>query len=156
MVRAPGSWSKGRSESPRERRENSFFQGQLSVLTLISVSFPHPCYCSSTYTIRVILPNVQVTVKHTCTLCIIKWSDPVKWALLYSVHRTCAETAAVSHGTSNVTTKQCFQYTTSMEINKKRYKKYKQNKRKKNTVTHSESHVTWAQWVCSRAADNTI
>ena len=46
VVRAPSSWLKG----PRfeERRENCLLQGQLSVLTLISVSVPPPCYCSST------------------------------------------------------------------------------------------------------------
>ena len=31
-----------------ERRENFLLQGQLSVLTLISVSIPPPCYRSST------------------------------------------------------------------------------------------------------------
>ena len=35
-------------ESLLERRENFLLQGQLSVLTLISVSVPPPCYRSST------------------------------------------------------------------------------------------------------------
>ena len=49
MVRAPESWLKGRGfESLQERRENFLLRGQLSVLTLISVSIPPPCYCSST------------------------------------------------------------------------------------------------------------
>ena len=49
VVREPDSWSKGRGfESLQERRENFLLQGQLSVLTLISVSVPSPCYCSST------------------------------------------------------------------------------------------------------------
>ena len=49
VVRAPDSWLKGRGfESLLERRENFLLQGQLSVLTLISVSVPPPCYCSST------------------------------------------------------------------------------------------------------------
>ena len=52
----------------RERRENFILQGQLSVLTLISVSVPPPCYRSSTYKIPVILPKVQVTAKHAYTL----------------------------------------------------------------------------------------
>ena len=34
------------------------------------------------------------------------------------VHRTCAETAAVSRGTSDVTTKEHYQYTTSVDIKK--------------------------------------
>ena len=43
------SWLKGRGfESLLERRENFLLQGRLSVLTLISVSVPPPCYHSST------------------------------------------------------------------------------------------------------------
>ena len=49
MVRAPDSWLKGRGfESLLERQENFLLQGRLSVLTLISVSVPPPCYRSST------------------------------------------------------------------------------------------------------------
>ena len=49
VVRAPDSWLKGRGfESLQERRENFLLQGWLSVLTLISVSVPPSCYCSST------------------------------------------------------------------------------------------------------------
>ena len=49
VVRAPDSWLKGRGfESQQERRENYLLQGHLSVLTLISVSVPPPCYHSST------------------------------------------------------------------------------------------------------------
>ena len=49
VVRAPDSWLKGRGfESLLERRENFLLQGRLSVLTLISVSVPTPCYHSST------------------------------------------------------------------------------------------------------------
>ena len=45
VVRAPDSWLKGRGfESLLERRENFLLQGRLSVLTLISVSVPPPCY----------------------------------------------------------------------------------------------------------------
>ena len=36
------------SSPGKERRENFLLQGQLSVLTLISVSVPPPCYRSST------------------------------------------------------------------------------------------------------------
>ena len=49
VVRAPDSWLKGLGfESLLERRENFLLQGRLSVLTLISVSVPPPCYHSST------------------------------------------------------------------------------------------------------------
>ena len=49
VVRAPDSWLKGHGfESLLERRENFLLQGRLSVLTLISVSVPPPCYHSST------------------------------------------------------------------------------------------------------------
>ena len=49
VVRAPDSWLKGRGfESLLEWRENFLLQGRLSVLTLISVSIPAPCYRSST------------------------------------------------------------------------------------------------------------
>ena len=49
VVRAPDSWLKGRGfESLLERRENFLLQGRLSVLTLISVSVPPPCYHNST------------------------------------------------------------------------------------------------------------
>ena len=48
-VRVPDSWSKDRgNESWQERLENFLLQGQLSVLTLISVSVPPPCYRSFT------------------------------------------------------------------------------------------------------------
>ena len=46
---APYSSSEGRwFESRQEGRENCLIQGQLSVLTLVSVSVPPPCYRSST------------------------------------------------------------------------------------------------------------
>ena len=65
-VRARDSWLKGpRFESLQERQDNFLLQGQLSVLTFVSV-----------YT----------------------------GAWLNDVHRTCAETAAVSCGTSHVAT----------------------------------------------------
>ena len=49
VVRASDSWLKGPGfKSLQERRENFLLQGQLSVLTLISVCVPPPCYRSST------------------------------------------------------------------------------------------------------------
>ena len=48
VVRVPDSWLKGRGfESLLERQDNFLLQGRLSVLTLISVSVPPPCYHSS-------------------------------------------------------------------------------------------------------------
>ena len=48
-VRAPDSWLKGRGfEFLQERRENFLLQGQLSLLTLTSVSIPPPCSRSCT------------------------------------------------------------------------------------------------------------
>ena len=41
-------WLERRTRDRKERRENFLLQGQLSVLTLISVSVPPPCYRSST------------------------------------------------------------------------------------------------------------
>ena len=54
-------------------------------------------------------------------------------AWLYGVHITCAETAAVSRGTSHITSKLRCQYTTSLDIEKRAIKK----KGKKDAVTHS-------------------
>ena len=52
---------KGRGfESLKERRENFPLKGQLSVLTLISVSVPPPCYRRSMLKTLVIPPKVQV------------------------------------------------------------------------------------------------
>ena len=50
VVRTPDSWlkSRGFQSLAQERRENFLLQGRLSVLTLISVSVPPPCYRSST------------------------------------------------------------------------------------------------------------
>ena len=88
VIRTPDSWLNGREfESLQEQRANFLLQGQLSVLTLISVSVPPPYYCSSTKKIPNILPKVQVTTKHACTLRMwlcMKWHG----AWLYGVHRT--------------------------------------------------------------------
>ena len=61
MVRTLDSSLKGRGfESLQEWRENVLLLGRLSVLILIPVSVPPPCYRSSMYKIPVILPKVQV------------------------------------------------------------------------------------------------
>ena len=59
MVRAPDLCSKGAGfKSPQEQRENALLQGQLSVLTLISVSVPPRVTAVARK--PVILPKVQV------------------------------------------------------------------------------------------------
>ena len=61
MVRAPDSGLKGRRfESLLERQENFLLQGQLSVLTLISVSVPPHVTATALKKIPVTLPEVQV------------------------------------------------------------------------------------------------
>ena len=50
----------GSSPGGRSGGRIFFLQGQHSVLTLISVSLPPPCYRSSTKMIPVVLPKVQV------------------------------------------------------------------------------------------------
>ena len=93
VVRAPDSWSKGRGfKSLLEWWENFLLQGQLSVLTLISVSVPPPCYRSSTQKSPVILPKVQVAgysetrihltyvTLHEVTWCIVVWcTQKLRW-----------------------------------------------------------------------------
>ena len=58
--------------------KNCPFHGQLPVQTLISVSVPPPCYCSSTKRSRSFCQTCrwQVTDKHTCTLPMYLW---MKW-----------------------------------------------------------------------------
>ena len=94
-------------ESWLERRENFLLSGQLSALTLISVSVPPPCYRSSTWKILSFCQKCrwQITAQPTCILCM--WFR-IKWHCkgVHGVHRTCVETAAVSRDTSYVTTKQ--------------------------------------------------
>jgi len=93
VVRAPDSWLKGRwFESPQERRESFlvfFLQGQLSVPTLISVTVPPSCYCSSTLKILVILPKVQVAARLQLNtrppyVCGFAWSDMVHGCMVYT------------------------------------------------------------------------
>ena len=79
VVRASDSWSKGPGfESRQERRENFLLQGQLSVLTLISVSVPPPCYRIARKRARSFCQKCrcQVTAKHAYTLPMWFW---MKW-----------------------------------------------------------------------------
>ena len=93
--------------------------------------FPWSIFCADSYFAICLTPHVtavarkrtrsfcqkcrwQVTTKHACTLCVpmptcayvaLNDDTTVTGAWFYGVHRTCAETATVSHGTSHVTTK---------------------------------------------------
>ena len=58
LVLPHGSGLPGEVGSLQSTANRHFFQ--VSVLTLISVSIPPPCYRSSMYKIPVILPKVQV------------------------------------------------------------------------------------------------
>ena len=59
-----------------------------------------------------------------------------------------AKTAAVSQGTSHVTTKQHCMYPTLVEIQNAH--------KKKKLATHLESHATEVQWVCLRVENSAI
>ena len=64
VVRVPDSRSKGRGfESLQERLENFLLQGQHSVLTLISVSVPPPCYRNRRKRSRSFCKKVQVAAR---------------------------------------------------------------------------------------------
>ena len=110
MVRAPDLWLKGCGfKSLQEQRENVLLQGRLSVLTLnlISVSqlsVPPPLVAAACKRSRSFCRKcrwqVTLTAKHAYTLRMLlgmKWN--IAW--LYGVQRTCAETTAVSCGTSH-------------------------------------------------------
>ena len=112
-------------------QENFLLQGQLSVLTLISVSVPRVTsvarkrsrpFCQKR--------KWQVTAKHAYVLRIWlcnKWLG--EW--LYGVHRTSAGTAAVSCGTSHASA-----ISTPL---RRTFKKKKKKKRYKKLVTHVKS-----------------
>ena len=109
--RATGSCSKGPGfESREEQRENFLLRGQVSVLTLISVS---KCTCVTAVAPKRFLSfcqncRRQVTAKLPCMHPRYMASNKVTLktdAWMYGVHRTCAETAAVSRGTSKGRTK---------------------------------------------------
>ena len=50
----------------------------------------------------------------------MKWHDMVHGCMVYTEH---AEMAAVSYGTSHVTTKQCYKYAPSVDIQNAPWKK---------------------------------
>ena len=145
VVRAPDSWSKGDElESPREWWVNFLLHGQLLCWLLFGYPF-HPCITTVARKRSQSLFQKykwQVTAKHTCTLCMrlqMKWHCKLVHGCTEFTERV--QTAAVSCGTSRVTTEQCCKYSTLVDI---------QNTLWKAAVTHSKSHATRVQWVCSR------
>ena len=99
--------------SPR-RSGGRIFLSRVSLITSISV-LPH-CYRSSASKSWSFCQRCkwQVTAKHASTLFMwlcMKWRDMVHGCMVYTVR---AESAAVSRGSSRVTTKQRCKYTTSV------------------------------------------
>ena len=139
VVRVPDLWWKGRRlKSLQERWENFLLRGQLSVLTLILLSVPPLCYCSSTWKIPVILPKCRLQLNMLTPYVRGFASSDVKWCMVAWCPRT--------HDTSHITTKQHYKYITLVDI-KMCYKKL---------VTHLESHATKAQWICLRVENSAI
>jgi len=98
-------WSKGlRSESLQEWWDNFLLQGQLPVLTLISVSVPPHVtavarkrswsFCQKC--------RWQVTAKHAYTFCIcgFAWSDMVHGCMVYTEQAKTAISCGTSHGST--------------------------------------------------------
>ena len=102
----------------RSGRENFLLQGEVSVLTLISVSVPPPCYHSSTQKIPVILPKVQVSgysSKHACTL-LCMWLC-MKWHGTWLVWCTQNAPKRQQFHVAPSYSRRC-KYTTSVDIQK--------------------------------------
>ena len=135
----------GSVESLLERRENFLLQGRLSVLTLISVSVPPPCYCSSTWKILVI-PAAKSTGgrlqlnTHTPYVYGFAWSDMEHGCMVYTglaprrlqFHVAPANASAVSTPLRWI------------------YKKKIFFKRAIKLVTHVEPHASAVTRVCTR------
>ena len=163
QLQSADSWSKGCGfETQQERQKKLFLHGQLSVLTLISVSVSPLCYCSSTQEILVILPKVQVadyswTHMHPAYVTLNKMTLQTG-AWLYDVHRSCAEVAAIWHHTSLVTTKQFCRYTISVDIQRNKQTKNKthmhacthaRTRARAHTHTHTHTHKPKKKKTCA-------
>ena len=87
VVRVPDLWSKGRRfKSLLERQENFLLHGQLSVLTLISVSIPPLCYHSSkdpSHSAKSAGGRLQLNT-HTPYICGFAWSDMEHGCMVYT------------------------------------------------------------------------
>ena len=60
---------------------------------------------------------------HTPYLCGFKWSDTVSWCMAEWCTQNLRRDSSISRGTSHATTKERYQYTTSIDINNTCYKK---------------------------------
>ena len=60
---------------------------------------------------------------HTPYLCGFERSDTVSWCMVEGCTQNLRRDSSISHGTSHATTKECYQYTTSVDINNTHYKK---------------------------------
>ena len=91
----------------------------------------------------------QVTAKHAYILRM--WFNCMKWhgAWLYGLHRTCAETAAVSCGTSHASA-----VSTPLRWIFERKKKKNKKTRYKNLVTHVEPHASTVSLL--KRAENSV
>ena len=149
VVRASDSWSKGPGFKFRhERRDNFLLQGQLFVLTLISVSAPPPCYRIARKRSRSFCQKSrwQVTAKHAYILSMWLWKEwhckLVHGWMVYTepAPRTCAFHVAPAM--------QQPKSATSTPVHHFHHALWK------DKVTLSESYATCAQWVFSRAELN--
>ena len=107
VVRAPDSWSKGCGfESLLEQQENCLLRGQLSVLTLISVSVPPPVLPQQhvkdpSHSAKSAGGRLQLNT-HTPYVCGFAWSDTVHGCMVYTERTETDSLAADSCGTSHV------------------------------------------------------
>ena len=85
--------------------DNLLLRGKPSVLTVILVSLPLLCYCSSTndpgHSAKSAGHRLQLNT-HSPKICGFARSGTVSWCM---VHTKCTETTAASRGMSHVTTK---------------------------------------------------
>ena len=120
VVRVPDSWSKGDElESLQKWWVNFLLHGQLLCRLLFWYLF-HPCITTVANKRSQSLFQKyewQVTAKHMCTPCMrlqMKWHCKLVHGCTEFTERV--QTAAVSCGTSHVTTEQCCKYTTLVDI----------------------------------------
>ena len=120
-------------------------RGRVTARLAGEFSSPSSAFCADSFrcpfhtrgAIPAILAKVQVTGyslphNHSPYMASNKVTLELVHGYNYGVHRTCAETAAVSRGTSDVTTKQRCNDTNSVDI---------QDVLCKATVMHSESYA---------------
>ena len=130
----------------RDRKVAGSKPGRIKIKKFTRVNFPcwllfrYPFHLRVTAVARPFCQKCRwhVTAEHLYTLRVwlcMKWRDMVIGSMVY-IER--AEPAAVSHGSSHVTTEQRCKYPT------------------KKLVVHLEPHATRVQWVCLRVEDSAI